>query len=54
MTARDEKILNIIRSLCIQLVNAIDDYFGWPRTIPDKDTRRLLRRDRVVSQAVLE
>jgi hypothetical protein len=54
MSAQGEHILKTIRSLCIQLVNAIDDYFGWPRTIPDKNARRLMRRDRVVSQAVLE
>ena len=55
MSANEKRLLNLIRSLCIQLVNAIDDYQGRPRTIPDKDARRLMRRrDRVVSQAVLE
>ena len=32
------------RSIVIQLLNALDDMLGLPRTIPAKDKRRLARR----------
>lgn len=43
------KQLEVVRSLLIQLLNALDDALGYPRTIPPKSERR--RKNRAVEQS---
>lgn len=40
----DKSVLIHIRSLIIQLLNALDDALGYDRTIPNKEQRRLLKK----------
>ena len=40
----DRKLLVHIRSLVIQLLNALDDALGFPRTLPPKSERREARK----------
>ena len=42
----DKTFLTQIRYLLIDLLNAIDDALGLPRTIPCRDDRRLLQKIR--------
>lgn len=41
----DRQLLMKLRSIVIQLLNALDDTLQLPRTIPDKSTRRQIRRN---------
>jgi len=40
----NREFLTYFRSLLIQLLNAIDDELGLPRTIPAKGERRLIKK----------
>lgn len=40
----DRQTLELIRRLLIQLINALDDALGNPRTIPSSHERRVLER----------
>jgi hypothetical protein len=38
----DRELLELLRSLAIQLVRALDKVLGYPPTIPSKHERRVL------------
>lgn len=44
MSANEKRLFEILRRICIQAVNALDDILGLPRTIPTKEQRRKLKR----------
>lgn len=43
----DRKGLELLRSILIQLLNALDDILGYPRTIPTRHERRIMMRENV-------